>query len=141
MDKIDKKPYLSDLKIVKNSKGDILHALKASDDSFLNFGEAYFSEINYSEIKGWKRHTTATLNIIVPIGKIRFIIFDKNAAINIMEVSLSLQNFKRLTIPPGYWVAFKGEADSQNILINISDIEHDPFEAENKKLNEIQYNW
>ena len=46
---------VADLKIIHNQKGDIFHALKKSDKSFVTFGEAYFSNINRGEIKGWKK--------------------------------------------------------------------------------------
>ena len=41
---------LSPLKIIDNTKGDILHGIKCSDVGYGGFGEAYFSKINPSEI-------------------------------------------------------------------------------------------
>jgi len=64
------------LKIIENENGPILHALKSSEQEFCGFGEAYFSEIKKGCIKGWKKHLSMTLNITVPIGKIKFVIFD-----------------------------------------------------------------
>ena len=43
---------LSPLKIIQNSKGDIYHALKKSDETFFSFGEGYFTNVNYTEVKG-----------------------------------------------------------------------------------------
>ena len=67
---------LSPLKIIPTPGGNVLHALKSEDDCFLNFGEAYFSEVEFKKIKAWKRHTEMTLNIVVPIGKINFVFLD-----------------------------------------------------------------
>ena len=67
---------LNKLKKIPNPKGDIFHALKSSEDSFSGFGEAYFSSIKETEIKGWKKHTKMTMNLIVPVGSIMFYIYD-----------------------------------------------------------------
>ncbi|MFW5625378.1 MAG: dTDP-4-dehydrorhamnose 3,5-epimerase, partial [Campylobacter hyointestinalis] len=61
---------LTPLKQIYNPKGNIFHAMKNSDIGYLGFGEAYFSTIDQNKIKGWKKHTKMTLNLIVPIGEI-----------------------------------------------------------------------
>ena len=140
MDKI----ALTPLKIIPNPSGDILHAIKKTDASFTGFGEAYFSMINQGEIKGWKKHNTMTLNLIVPLGEIQFVIYDKREnSFNYGEfftISLSLDNYQRLTIPPGLWVGFKGVL-SKNMLLNVASIEHDPFENIILPLDSFEYNW
>ena len=83
-----------------------------------------------------------TMNIIVPLGKIKFVIYDNRGSENkFYNYTLSRNNYKRLTIPPNVWLAFQGLEKSENILLNISNVEHDPDEVENKKLNMIRYNW
>ncbi|GIU70068.1 MAG: hypothetical protein KatS3mg002_1304 [Candidatus Woesearchaeota archaeon] len=67
---------LTPLKIILGDKGNVMHALKSEEQSYTSFGEAYFSTIFYNEIKGWKKHHQMILNIIVPVGKIKFVIFD-----------------------------------------------------------------
>ena len=71
MDKI----ILTPLKIISNPKGDIFKVIKKNDAGFVSFGEVYFSTVNKNEIKGWKKHRKMTLNIVVPIGEIKFVIF------------------------------------------------------------------
>ena len=56
------------------------HAIKKTDIGFLSFGEAYFSSVEYKLIKGWKKHKKMTLNFIVPIGKIKFVIHDSRTS-------------------------------------------------------------
>lgn len=129
---------ITELKIINNNKGNILHALKASEQSFVNFGEAYFTEINYEEIKGWKKHHKMILNFIVPIGNIEFFLIDKrknsNSFNKYFKIVIGKSNYSRLTIPPNIWVAFKG-LDNNNILLNIANIEHDINESENLNLD------
>ena len=131
---------LTPLKQIYNPKGDIFHAMKKSDIGYEGFGEAYFSTIKYNDKKGWKKHTKMTLNLIVPIGEIEFVIYDdKNN--KFFNTKLSSENYQRLTIKPNLWVAFKGISNSQNILLNIASIEHDSIEALTKDLDEIVYEW
>jgi dTDP-4-dehydrorhamnose 3,5-epimerase len=128
---------ITPLKIIQNINGDIFHAMKSSDKSFFGFGEAYFSSLNQGAIKGWKKHNKMTLNLIVVVGEIKFVIYNES---NYYEVVLSKNNYQRLTILPGLWVAFKGLL-KENILLNLANIEHDPNESDNKNLFDFDYNW
>lgn len=130
---------LTPLTQIYNPKGDIFHAMKKTSDGYEGFGEAYFSTINKGDIKNWRKHTKMTLNIIVPIGEIKFVAYDEQIK-KFFSVKLSQNNFQRLTIKPGLWLAFKGLADF-NMLLNISNIEHDTNETESKNLEEFKYEW
>lgn len=128
---------LTPLKQILHPKGDIFQAIKASDNGFFGFGEAYFSTVNKSDIKGWKRHTEMTLNLVVVTGAIEFVIYDGDSFFN---VKLSKKNYQRLTVKPNLWLAFRG-LDNENILLNLASIEHNPNESENVDLNTFNYNW
>ena len=130
---------LTPLKRILHPKGDIFHAMKKSDDGYKGFGEAYFSTIYKDDIKGWKKHSKMTLNLIVPVGKIEFTIYDEGKK-KFFSVELSQNNYQRLTVKPGLWVAFRGIGES-GLLLNLASIEHDPKEAVNIGLGEIQYEW
>ena len=67
---------ITTLKIISTNGGDVLHGINVNDNSFKGFGESYFSKIDFNFIKGWKLHKKMTLNLIVPVGEIRFVIFD-----------------------------------------------------------------
>ena len=130
---------LTPLKQIRTSKGSVLHAMKKSDIGFDGFGETYFSTVNKNDIKGWKKHAEMTLNLVVPVGKMEFVIYnDKNH--NFFNVTISQDNYQRLTISPGFWLAFRG-LDEKNILLNIASIEHDPSESESIDLDKIIYDW
>jgi dTDP-4-dehydrorhamnose 3,5-epimerase len=135
---------LTPLNIIAHPSGDVLHGIKSSEVSFTGFGEAYFSTINKGDIKGWKKHSKMTLNLVVPKGKIQFVIFDDREKSTtrgkFLNISLSLQNYQRLTVSPGLWVSFKG-LSLENILLNIASIEHDPSEAVDMPLNSLDFNW
>ena len=130
---------LTPLKQIHNPKGDIFHAMKKSDTGFAGFGEAYFSSINQDDIKGWKIHTKMTLNLVVPIGEIEFVIYDEETK-EFFSVKLSQNNYQRLTVKPNLWMAFRGLGE-YNMLLNLASIEHDPNEAINIDLKDIVYEW
>lgn len=130
---------LTPLKQIYHPKGDIFHAMKKSDIGFDGFGEAYFSTINQNDIKGWKKHTKMTLNIIVPVGNIEFVVYDENSK-EFFSIKLSHSNYQRLTVKSGLWVAFRGIGE-YNMLLNLASIEHDPNEAINIGIEEIKYEW
>ena len=137
--------FLTPLKRIAHPKGDIYHAIKASSNGFKEFGEAYFSTIHSNEVKGWKKHTKMVLNLIVPVGSVKFVVFDDRTGSysykQYFEVILSSENYCRLTVPPGVWVAFQGKGDTLNLLLNIASIEHDPLESKTEALERFDYNW
>ena len=136
---------LTPLKKIQHPMGDVFHGMKKSDVGFSGFGEAYFSTINNGEIKGWNKHKRMTLNLVVPMGEVTFVIYDdrekSRSKGKFFEVTLSQANYHRLTVPPGIWIAFKGNNSKPNLILNIADLEHDPEEIERLELDQIGYNW
>ncbi len=130
---------LTPLKQINNPKGDVFHGMKKSDDGYDGFGEAYFSTINKDDIKGWKKHTKMTLNLVVPVGEIKFVVYDEETK-EFFSVKLSQNNYQRLTVKPNLWMAFQGVGE-YNMLLNLASIEHNPNEAINIDLSEINYEW
>ena len=135
---------LTPLRQIRHPQGDVFHGMKKSDAGYESFGEAYFSTIKKNDIKEWRKHLEMTLNLVVPVGKIRFVVFDDREASPTKgcfnEFVLSLENYARLTVPPQLWMAFQG-LDEQNLLLNMANQEHRPEEIERKSLNKIMYHW
>jgi len=136
---------LTPQKIVSVEGGNVLHAMKRDDPGYTGFGEAYFSRVESQAIKAWKRHRKMTLNLVVPVGLIRFIIVDdrneKAAKPHYQEVILSKDNYNRLSVPPMVWVGFQGLSKGNAMLLNIASIPHDPDESDSKDINEIEFDW
>ena len=132
-------------KIISTIGGDVLHAIKKSDQGYSGFGEAYFSTIEPNAVKAWKRHREMTLNLLVPVGEVRFVVYDDrlHSSSNgiFQQVILSLDNYKRLTIPPMLWVGVQGVGEERAMLLNIANIQHNPLEMDRKPVADIPYNW
>ena len=133
------------LAIIDTEGGRVLHAMKASDVGFSGFGESYFSTVEPEAIKGWKLHREMVLNLVVPVGRVRIVIFDDRADSEtegkLSEILLSRNNYGRLTVPAKLWVGFQGLDENDSLLLNIASIPHDPDEVEHRALDEIDYDW
>ena len=126
--------FLTPLKKILHPKGDILHGVKKSDQGFVAFGEAYFTKVKFGEIKGWNKHKRMTLNLCVPVGAAVFVVYDDREKSktrgNFLPVEISVDDYQRLTVPPGVWLAFRGMSDGINLILDVTDMEHDPDEVE-----------
>ena len=119
--------------------GDVLHGMKHSDPGYVDFGEIYFSIVELSAVKAWKKHLRMTLNFVVPHGRVFFAFIDDYGAVR--EEVVGEHRYIRLTVPPGIWFGFSGFFAPYSVLANIADITHDPSEIERKRLGEIDYDW
>ena len=131
------------LDIIETLGGDVMHAMKESSVGYAGFGEVYFSQVNKGAIKAWKRHKKMTLNLVVPVGEIRFVLFDDRELPNtqFQEIIISKGNYCRFTVPPMIWVGFQGLSDDRAMLLNIANIEHNLHEVDRKEIYEINYDW
>jgi dTDP-4-dehydrorhamnose 3,5-epimerase len=120
--------------------GDVLHAMNRSDGGYAGFGEAYFSWIASDAVKAWKRHTRMTMNVIVPVGQVKFVFWlDGADAFRVEEIGVD--RYVRITVPPGTWFGFQGLATPQSLVLNIANIPHDSNEVERLALSNIKYVW
>lgn len=133
------------LSIIDTIGGNVLHAMKSSDPGYFGFGESYFSIIKSNSIKGWKLHNEMVLNLVVPVGSVRFVIYDSREDSEtegkFNDIVLSPERYGRLTIPPKLWLGFQGIDVHNSLILNIASIPHDPNESISMEINEIDYDW
>lgn len=131
---------LTPLARIETAGGNVLHAMKQSDAGYAGFGEAYFSWVAQGSVKAWKRHAQMTMNLIVPLGKVRFVFhLDGGEGFRVEEIGPD--RYARITVPPGIWFGFQGLAAPQSLVLNIASIPHDPKEVERRTPTEITYGW
>lgn len=140
MGTINKKIRITPLKKISLQDGDVYHAMKKTDPDFVDFGEAYFSWINFRSIKGWKMHKRMIMNLVVPFGKVKFVFTTDNGK-TFSEEIIGSDNYSRLTIHPLVWVAFQGLEYPSSPILNLASIEHDPVESDVLKLESFNYKW
>jgi len=129
------------LKRIPTLSGDVLHAMRCGDSGYFGFGEAYFSWVVAGAVKAWKRHMRMTLNIVVPVGKVRFVFHLPGVADTFRVEEVGQGCYYRLTVPPGIWFGFQGLATPRSLLMNLANIPHDPAEVESCAVSDIYYSW
>lgn len=140
-------PLITKLKHITVPHGDVYHGIKLTEPSFCGFGELYFSRVEFKQVKGWKKHNKLTLNLIVPVGEVRFVVFESNPLTGqptelVADHFLGADtNHQRLTIPPGFWLAFQGCDPTLNVVANVIPEVHDPTESDNLDLSAVRFDW
>ena len=136
------------LKQIADKRGSVLHMLKNDSNLFKQFGEVYFSEIHSGLVKAWKRHKKQSQNLVVPLGKIRLVIYDdrpnSNTHRKIAQYKLGRpKDYRLIHIPPMLWYGFQGIGDQTSMIANCTDLSHDPEEMESLSADtsQIQYQW
>ena len=128
------------LKVINLSLGNVMHILKKNELKNRAFGEAYFSKIKFNKIKAWKFHSKVILNLVVPYGAVKFVFYSKkNNCFRVIKIGEN--QYKRLTVPPKIWFGFKGISKPESIILNITNIQHNPREVFKCKKNKIKFNW
>ena len=120
--------------------GDVWHALKSSEESFKGFGEVYFSWVEAESIKAWKQHLRMTMNLVVPIGTVRFVFCDLLRH-SFREEEIGASSYARITVPPKIWFGFQGISKTPSLVLNVANLPHDPAEVERKNREEIHFIW
>ncbi len=135
------------LKIIASEKGDVMHMLRSDSEIFKQFGEVYFSYINPGFVKAWKKHSKQTQHFVVPIGDIKLVLFDgrQNSSTNgqVQEIEFGISNYQLVRIPPEIWYGFKAIGEQRALIVNCTDIPHEPEESVVKNINDkvIPYSW
>ena len=98
---------ITNLKVIKDERGKIMHMLRNDSPVFTNFGEIYFSTVNYNSIKAWHLHKESSLNYTCIWGEVRLVLFDERQKSRtkglIQELILSPENHRLITIPKNIW--------------------------------------
>ena len=136
---------VKEIKVVKLKKiptegGDVLHFLKNGDEGYKRFGEIYFSQINHGKVKAWKKHLKMTLNLVVPVGNVRFVFYLPNKDVFRVE-EIGSANYSRIIVPPGIWFGFKGISKYQSLISNLANIKHNSKETVKVEKNFFSYRW
>ncbi len=139
---------LTSLRQIHDERGAVFHFLKSESVNFRHFGESYFSKINEGVVKGWKLHFRAFQNMCVPVGRIKFVVYDVRrdsqtfGMINEIILDDSV-NYHLLSLPSNIWYSFRAIDCDFALLANISSELHDINECIQLPLENdvIEYRW
>lgn len=132
---------------IPDSRGAVMHMLRADQPEFRGFGEIYFSAVYPGAIKAWHRHQRMVLNYAVPVGMAQIVMFDDRALSptggQILELFVGDLDYCLVTIPPGVWSGFKGLGTGMALVANCASLPHDPNEIDrcDPFASSIPYDW
>lgn len=138
---------ITPLRQIHDERGKVMHMLKTTDEHFDKFGEIYFSCVYPDVVKAWHLHQTMTLNYAVPVGRIKFVLYDDRPSSptkgEVQELILGPDNYLLVTVPPLVWNGFKGLGTEMSLVANCASIPHDPHEISrvDPDNNSIPYDW
>ena len=146
--KLIKEVNVTELKQFNDERGSVLGMFRNDDPEFSSFGECYFSEILPTAVKAWKLHEKQTQHFAVPIGRVKLVIYDNRnhsatyRNLQILELGRP-DSYLRVMIPPGLWYGFSCISETTALVVNCSDIPHDPQEGKTKVFDDdsIPYKW
>ena len=126
---------ITKLSQIVDGRGAVLHHMRNDAPEFTTFGECYFSEMVPGAVKAWKRHREQTQNLAVPVGRVRFVVFDDRAGSITQDELLVIElgrpdDYYRLCIPKGLWYGFTCLSRIPAVVANCADRLHDPDDAE-----------
>ena len=136
------------LRQVVDERGAVLHHMRSDAPEFTTFGECYFSEMIPGAVKAWKCHREQTQHLAVPIGRVRFVIYDDrelsptNGSLEVVELGRP-DHYNRLRIPKDLWYGFTCLSDQPALIANCTDEPHDPTDTELRAEHDprIPYHW
>ena len=126
---------ITKLSQIVDGRGAVLHHMRNDAPEFTTFGECYFSEMVPGAVKAWKRHRKQTQNLAVPVGRVRFVVFDDRPGSITQGELLVIElgrpdDYYRLRIPKGLWYGFTCLSKFPAMVANCADRPHELKDAE-----------
>jgi dTDP-4-dehydrorhamnose 3,5-epimerase len=131
---------------IEDQRGDLFHISK-EPEFIAGIKEIYCSTIHSGEIKAWKKHLKMTQQLVVPVGTVKFVLYDgredSDSFEAMDEIIIGKESYGRLVIPPNIWYGFQSKSHITSLIINTPDISHDPDEVERLSVDQdrIPYSW
>lgn len=138
---------ITPLKIIEDDRGRIMHMLRCDASVYEQFGEIYFSTVFPGAVKAWKRHRRMRINLTVPVGRIRLVLYDgregSSSKGKFQVILIGPDNYVLVTVPPLIWFGVAGMWHHESFLANLATLPHDPAELERcpAHTSEIPYIW
>jgi dTDP-4-dehydrorhamnose 3,5-epimerase len=138
---------ITPLRQIHDERGKVMHMLRSTDPHFRQFGEIYFSCVYSGVVKAWHVHDRMVLNYAVPVGKIKFVLYDDREGSptrgEVQEIFMGPDHYCLVTVPPLVWNGFKGVGGEMAVVANCASIPHDPDEIRRLPPDDpsIPYDW
>jgi dTDP-4-dehydrorhamnose 3,5-epimerase len=140
---------IKELKVIPDERGRLMEILRRDDEIFDKFGQVYMTTVKPGIIKAWHFHKIQTDNFCCVKGRIRVGLYDARQASKTfgktMDIVVSLDNPKVISIPPGVYHGFKGVSQEESIVINTPTESYNPRNPDEYRQDpankDIPFNW
>ncbi len=140
---------LKDLKVIPDERGRLMEILRADDEVFEKFGQAYMTTAYPGVVKAWHYHKKQVDNMTVVKGMMKVALYDaredSSTRGEVNEFFLGEQNPKLLQIPKLVYHGFKCISHEEAVVINIPTETYNHEAPDEYRLdpyqNEIPYDW
>jgi len=134
---------------IPDERGTLMEVLRADEDFFERFGQAYVTSVYPGVVKAWHCHRKQTDHFCVVSGMIKLVLADIRADSPtrgvIQEFFLGDDNPLLVKIPPGVHHGMKGLGEPRVIALNIPTVPYDHTTPDEIRLPwnspEIPYDW
>lgn len=132
-----------------DERGRLFEVLRADDDLFRAFGQAYITTAYPGVVKAWHMHKLQTDNMCVVRGNVRFVLYDPRESSpthgQVAEFSFSDENRMLLQIPPDVYHGFKNVGAEEAYVLNIPTEPYNHDQPDEYRLDpgdsDIPYDW
>jgi len=140
---------VKDLKVIPDERGRLMEILRSDDDIFQKFGQVYMTTNYPGVVKAWHYHKKQTDHVVCVRGMIKLVMYDgredSSTRGRINEFFLGEHNPGMVRIPPGVWHGWKGIAETEALIINVTTELYNADSPDEFRLpydtEEIPYDW
>ncbi len=137
------------LKVNCDERGNLFEILRADDDLYLKFGQAYITTSYPGVVKAWHMHKLQSDHMCVITGRVKFVLYDARESSptygEINELFFGDQNRMLVQIPPGIYHGFKNIGVDECHVLNLPTEVYKHANPDEYRLDpldkKIPYNW
>ena len=137
------------LKPIADERGRLMEILRADDEIFRKFGQAYITTAYPGVTKAWHTHTLQTDCFTAVSGMMKLVLYDmrKDSTTkgDVNEFFMGDHNPILVTIPPGVAHGFKCIGQREAVVVNIPTEPYNPDKPDELRIdaheNDIPYDW
>jgi len=111
------------LKVIPDERGRLMEMLRADDDLFIKFGQAYLTTAYPGVVKGWHYHMVQHDHFVVVKGMMKIVLYDAREASPtygvINEFFMGEHNPLLVQIPPLVYHGFKCVGETESLVVNL----------------------
>jgi dTDP-4-dehydrorhamnose 3,5-epimerase len=110
------------LTVIADERGRVMEILRADDDVFRKFGQAYITTACPGVVKGWHSHKVQTDFFTCVAGMMKLVLFDPRDGSptqgEVNEFFIGVHNPILVVIPPGIVHGFKCISETEAMVVN-----------------------